>query len=87
MSDITSSREENAWINFYVIGQGILPHLATALRHWMEAVAVEEYRLAHGRLPEVNAARAEIRSFEKPLSIRPAPDITLPGGTSRTEEL
>lgn len=30
------------------------PHLATGLRHWMEAVAQEEYRLAHGTLPPLN---------------------------------
>jgi hypothetical protein len=29
-------------------------HLAIGLRKWLEAVALEEHRLAHGRLPVVN---------------------------------
>lgn len=54
---------EQAWVAFFEIGNDLQPHLATGMRKWMEAVALEEFRLMHGRLPEVNAAVAELRQF------------------------
>jgi hypothetical protein len=49
-------------VSFYPVGSGLLPHLATGLRHWMEAVALEEYRLVHGRLPQINATTVGVES-------------------------
>jgi len=54
----------NTWISFFPIGSELLPHLADGMRSWMEAVALEEFRLAHGRLPDVNEATSEIDHFE-----------------------
>jgi hypothetical protein len=55
---------DNLWVSFFLIGNELLPHLAGGLRGWMEAVALEEYRLAHGQLPIVNGAKGELSSFE-----------------------
>ena len=41
------------WVAFFVVGEGLEPHLAEGLRKWLEAVALEEHRLEHDRLPEV----------------------------------
>lgn len=59
-----AGRSESAWVSFYPIGNELLPHLADGMRVWMEAVALEEYRLVHGRLPDINAAVAEVPSFD-----------------------
>ena len=45
---------------------------------WMEGVALEEFRLVHGRLPEINAEVAEVASFEAELG--PAPVDTRDSG-------
>ena len=54
---------ENIWIAFFPVGEQLETHLATGLRKWMEAVALEEYRLEHGHLPKINAAK-EVVEFE-----------------------
>lgn len=54
---------EHLWIAFFDVGNGLLPHLAEGLRHWMEAVALEEYRVAHGSLPPVNIAKNGVVTF------------------------
>ena len=46
---------DNIWVSFFPIGKELLPHLAVGMRVWMEAVALEEFRLVHDRLPEINA--------------------------------
>jgi hypothetical protein len=33
------------------------------MRFWMEAVALEEFRLVHDRLPEINEAVVEVEGF------------------------
>jgi hypothetical protein len=53
-----------AWIGFFPFNDAVLPHLAEGLRHWREALALEEYRLRHNRLPEVNEAVTELNAFE-----------------------
>jgi hypothetical protein len=40
-------------------------HLATGLRKWLEAVALEEYHREHGRLPEINEAAAPVEFTEE----------------------
>ncbi|MBE7465977.1 MAG: hypothetical protein HS116_21080 [Planctomycetes bacterium] len=57
-------RTECAWVAFFPVGQGLLPHLASGMRHWMEAVALEEHRLANGRLPEVNEPGSGVVAFD-----------------------
>ncbi len=50
---------EHTWVSFYPVGNELIPdrpHLAAGLRVWMEAVALEEYRLLYHRLPEINEA-------------------------------
>jgi hypothetical protein len=54
---------EDTWVSFFVVGEGLLPHLAEGLRHWMEAVALEEFRLLYNQLPEVNEAKVELGGF------------------------
>ncbi len=56
-------RKENIWVSFFEVGETLPAHLAEGLRHWMEAVALEEYRLAYGHLPEINEAKTEITEF------------------------
>jgi hypothetical protein len=55
---------EHCWIAFFPVGNELLTHLATGMRKWLEAVALEEYRLACGRLPEVNSAVSEVEFQE-----------------------
>jgi hypothetical protein len=57
-------QSDNAWVTFFPIGNDLLPHLAAGLRAWLEAVALEEFRLVHGRLPEINEAVAEVERFD-----------------------
>lgn len=57
-------QSDNTWVAFFAIGNELLPHLATGMRFWMEAVALEEFRLVHGRLPEINEAVAEVDGFD-----------------------
>jgi hypothetical protein len=47
---------ENMWVAFFEVGKDLAPHLAAGLRKWLEAVALEEYRLEHKQLPKINAA-------------------------------
>ena len=61
----------NLWVSFFLIGGELLPHLAKGLRVWMEAVALEEFRLVYGRLPEINSADAEVESFDAERSHAP----------------
>jgi hypothetical protein len=58
-----AGQTENTWVSFFPIGNDLLPHLAAGMRLWMEAVALEEHRLAHGRLPEINEAVDELDGF------------------------
>jgi hypothetical protein len=51
------------WVAFFVVGEQLAAQLAAGLRKWLEAVALEEHRLEHGRLPEINEA-AEPVEFE-----------------------
>jgi hypothetical protein len=71
-------QSDNTWITFFPIGNELLPHLAAGMRFWMEAVALEEFRLVHGRLPEINEAVGELQGFdpESPCS----PEIHSPKG-------
>jgi hypothetical protein len=62
-----AGQSEKVWVSFFPIGNELLPHLADGMRVWMEAVALEEFRLVHGRLPEINAEVAEVASFEAEL--------------------
>jgi hypothetical protein len=54
---------EDVWVSFFVVGEELLSHLAEGLRHWLEAVALEEFRLLYNRLPDVNEATAELEGF------------------------
>lgn len=56
-------KTDKTWVSFYSIGTDLLPHLAAGMRLWMEAVALEEFRLVCGRLPEINEAVAAIEGF------------------------
>ena len=56
-------QKENTWVSFFEVGETLRAHLAEGLRHWIEAVALEEYRLIYGHLPEVNEAEAETAEF------------------------
>lgn len=47
-------KTEHLWVGFFPIRTGLQPHLAEGMRVWMEAVAQEEYRLAHGDVPPLN---------------------------------
>jgi hypothetical protein len=53
---------EKLWVAFFPAGDDFLPrkHLAKAWRGWVEGVAFEEHRQAHGTLPALNAAAGEI---------------------------
>jgi hypothetical protein len=56
----------NLWVAFFdVVGDLELePHVRRGLRCWIEGVALEEHRLATGKLPRVNAAkRNEVVEF------------------------
>jgi len=57
-------KTKNTWVGFFPVANELLPHLAKGLRLWMEAVALEEFRLAHRSLPEINEAVAEIEGFK-----------------------
>lgn len=57
-------QSDNTWVAFFAVGNELLPHLAAGMRFWMEAVALEEFRLAHGQLPEINEAVAEVEGFD-----------------------
>jgi hypothetical protein len=59
-----AGQSQHTWVSFYPIGNELLPHLATGMRAWMEAVALEEFRLANGHLPEINVAVAEVERFD-----------------------
>jgi hypothetical protein len=52
-------KKSKLWVAFFdVVGQLELePHLCKGLRCWVEAVALEEHRLANGMLPQVNAVK------------------------------
>jgi hypothetical protein len=54
-------KNSKLWVAFFDVTQGqtMQPHLAIGLRRWVEAVALEEYRLANGALPELNVARGD----------------------------
>jgi hypothetical protein len=46
--------KKNLWICFVPVGNGSPDHLATGLRMWAEAQALEHYRASNGDLPTVN---------------------------------
>jgi hypothetical protein len=58
-----AGQSDNTWASFFPVGNELLPHLAAGMRFWMEAVALEEFRLVHDRLPEINEAVAEVEGF------------------------
>lgn len=58
------AQTEHTWVGFFPVGDGLQPHLAAGMRLWMEAVALEEYRLAFGRLPNINEAVNPLERFE-----------------------
>jgi hypothetical protein len=53
-------RNQHLWVAFFLVGNDLRAHLARGLRKWMEAVAQEEHRLVHERLPALNEANGEI---------------------------
>src|SRR5262249_20315600 len=53
----------NTWGRFFPPGADLGPHLAAGLRHWMEGMALEEYRLLHHTLPEINQSETELEAF------------------------
>jgi hypothetical protein len=57
-------KSEKLWVAFYPIGNDLRHHLAVGMRCWMEAVALEEFRLVHGRLPKINDATSDFADFE-----------------------
>jgi hypothetical protein len=57
-------RSEDLWIAFFIVGEPLAPHLAEGLRKWLKAVALEEYRQAHRRLPEINAVVESVECTE-----------------------
>jgi hypothetical protein len=51
------------WVAFFSMYDE-QPHLACGLRCWMEAVAMEEYRVKHRAIPQVNGTkRGEVAVF------------------------
>ena len=53
-------RKEHLWVAFFkVVEDPLQPHVEEGLRRWMEAVALEEHRLAHGALPQLNVKGKE----------------------------
>jgi hypothetical protein len=52
------------WISFHSIDPYLQPHVARGYRCWMEAVALEEYRVAWNKLPEINRIEEELTSFD-----------------------
>jgi hypothetical protein len=58
------AQKEETWLSFFEVGRSLVPHLAEGLRYWMEAVALEEYRLLFGRLPEINKTTSELAAFK-----------------------
>lgn len=53
-------RSEHTWVAFFPVGEGLLSHLATGMRKWLEAVALEEHRRACRELPQINVAVGEV---------------------------
>ena len=53
-------QSEHTWVAFFPVGEDLLPHLATGMRKWLEAVALEEHRRARGELPQINIAVGEV---------------------------
>jgi hypothetical protein len=54
------------WVAFFDVlrGQELEAHMRKGLRCWMEAVALEEYRITTGTLPQVNRVkRNEVVEF------------------------
>src|SRR5262245_55579100 len=56
-------KKKNLWVAFFDVTAGLEleRHLAKGLRCWIEGVAFEEYRIANGKLPQVNAAKRSER--------------------------
>jgi hypothetical protein len=51
----------NLWVAFFQLPWTDLPaHLATGLRKWIEAVALEEHRSVRGVLPAVNTVKRNV---------------------------
>jgi hypothetical protein len=80
-----AGQSDNTWVSFFPIGNELLPHLAAGMRVWMEAVALEEFRRIHGRLPEINEAVAEVKGFdaERLQMPEPAAGLVSTGESSR----
>ncbi len=53
-------RSEHLWVAFFPVGEDLVPHLATGMRKWLEAVALEEHLRALGELPQINSAEGEV---------------------------
>jgi hypothetical protein len=52
--------QENLWVAFFPVGRDLNEHLASGMRKWMEAVALEEHRREHDTLPQINASKSEV---------------------------
>jgi hypothetical protein len=53
-------QSEHTWVAFFPVGEALLSHLATGMRKWLEAVALEEHRRACRELPQINVAVGEV---------------------------
>lgn len=47
-------KRENLFVAFFPIIEGLSPHLASGLCHWLEALALEAYRINNNELPMIN---------------------------------
>ncbi|MGC4031493.1 MAG: hypothetical protein QM754_07125 [Tepidisphaeraceae bacterium] len=57
-------RTADTWVSFFPITGDFQPHVATGLRVWMEAVALEQHRLAWGELPDINRSVGSLKRIE-----------------------
>jgi hypothetical protein len=54
-------RRDTLWLAFFPVKPPRnQSHLGTALRRWLEAIALEEHRLSNGTLPSVNAGEEAV---------------------------
>jgi hypothetical protein len=52
-------KKDHLWVAFFDVAKGLEleAHVHRGLRAWVEAVALEEHRLANGKLPRLNAVK------------------------------
>jgi hypothetical protein len=55
--------KEKLWVAFFDVSSGMKleSHVWSGLRRWVEAVALEEHRLANNSLPRVNTGKRNVR--------------------------